>query len=117
VPGINGIRAKMGRILITNLFNKVITFSETTRPLLFHVQAEGLDWMHACGAKGRCTTCKFNVLDGMENVQTHTSAEQKYLEKGGLKENQRLACQAIVAGDITISIPDENKLPHIHYSA
>ncbi|WP_460503711.1 2Fe-2S iron-sulfur cluster-binding protein, partial [Hymenobacter agri] len=30
--------------------------------LLAALQAAGHDWMHACGAKGRCTTCRVQVL-------------------------------------------------------
>ena len=42
--------------------------------LLAAVQAAAYDWMHACGAKGRCTTCRVRVRAGMENLGPLTEA-------------------------------------------
>jgi ferredoxin, 2Fe-2S len=106
----------MPRILIVNWGEKALEVSDLTKPLLRHFQDHHLDWMHACGGKGRCTTCKVIVVEGLENFPPLTPAEQRYLNMGALKPGERLACQSRIKGDITIRVPDEYKLPHIHYS-
>jgi ferredoxin, 2Fe-2S len=103
-------------IVITNLFNKTISVTDTRLPLLRHLQDNRMDWMHACGGKGRCTTCKVNVLEGHENISSATPAENRYRAMGALLENERLSCQVRITGDITIAVPDDSKLPHITYS-
>ena len=40
--------------------------------------------MHACGAKGRCTTCRLQVLAGQENLSPLTAAELRYRAAGRL---------------------------------
>jgi ferredoxin, 2Fe-2S len=106
----------MAAILIQNLNGKIIQTGDTTRPLLYHLQQNYIDWMHACGGKGRCTTCKVMVVEGMLNTGPLTQAEQKYKEIGALHGEERLACQMNVVGDITVRVPDEGKLPHVLYN-
>ena len=106
----------MPEIVIQNLSNKKVPADDTVRPLLYHFQQSYLDWMHACGGKGRCTTCKVVVLEGLDNFEPLTEAEQRYERQGALRANERLACQARIKGDILIRVPEEGKLPHIRYS-
>lgn len=107
----------MARIVISNLHGRTLEVTDLSRTLLEHLQREFLDWMHACGARGRCTTCKVLILDGHEHLEALTPAEMLYREMGALGEDERLACQLKISGDITIRVPDENKLPHVHYSS
>jgi 2Fe-2S ferredoxin len=79
-------------------------------------QQAQIDWMYACGGKGRCTTCKAIVLDGAKNLTPLTTAENKYSEQGALGSSERLSCQAKIIGDVCIVVPDEYKLPHIKYN-
>ena len=44
-------------------------------------------------------------------------AEQKLIDLGRLAENERLACQNKLNGDIEVSVSDKNKFPHINYSS
>ncbi len=103
-------------IKIENLDNREIESDDKTKPLLKHLHANHIDWLHACGAKGRCTTCKVIVVSGADALSTPSRFEEKYFEIGGLKEGERLACQVLVEGDIVIRVPEEGKLPHIAYS-
>ena len=85
--------------------------------LLAAIQAAGHDWMHACGAKGRCTTCRLLVQTGLENLSPLTAAELRYQAAGRLLPNERLACQArLPAGEATGRVPEATKLPHVHYT-
>lgn len=106
----------MARIVIANWAKKTLEVTDLSKSLLGHLQDNRLDWMHACGGKGRCTTCKAIIIEGSENLQPTTAAEQLYRSQFELADNERLCCQAKIRGDIVIAIPDENKLPHINYS-
>ncbi|MFZ2906202.1 MAG: 2Fe-2S iron-sulfur cluster-binding protein [Cyclobacteriaceae bacterium] len=106
----------MAVIVIKNLEEKTLEVQDFSKTLLQHVQQNGIDWMHACGGKGRCTTCKAVVLQGLEHAQPKTNAELRYESQRLLASNERLACQVKITGSITVFIPDEGKLPHMKYS-
>ena len=106
----------MAIILIENLGNLQVEANDHTLPLLKHFQARQIDWMHACGGKGRCTTCKVKIVSGFDNFQPFTEAEERYRRQGALKDDERLSCQAKVNADVVIRVPEECKLPHIQYS-
>jgi ferredoxin, 2Fe-2S len=106
----------MVKIVIENLAKKEVPVKDFTRPVIFQIHAGLVDWMHACGMKGRCTTCKMIILEGMENLTPLSDAELKYRNLGALGDGERLACQAMTSGDLRIMVPDECKLPHLIYS-
>ncbi len=81
-----------------------------------HLQDHFVDLMHACGAKGRCTTCKMEIVQGMENLNEPTEAELKYRRAGELLPGERLACQARPIGNIKIYVPKSVRLPHLKYT-
>ena len=84
--------------------------------LLAALQAAGHDWMHACGAKGRCTTCRLHVTAGLEHLSPPTDAELRYRAAGRLLPPERLTCQArLPAGDVTGRVPVATQLPHVRY--
>lgn len=106
----------MPKIVIQNLNNKQIISENIGLSILSVIHDNAIDWMHACGGKGRCTTCKAIITNGKSALDSLTSAEKKFFDQGLLKENERLACQARLYGDIVIRVADENKFPHIQYS-
>ncbi|MFD1871882.1 2Fe-2S iron-sulfur cluster-binding protein [Hymenobacter bucti] len=84
--------------------------------LLAAVQQAGHDWRHACGAKGRCTTCRLDVLAGAEHLTPRTAPELRYLAAGRLLATERLACQVrLPQGEATGRVPEATKLPHVEY--
>lgn len=107
----------MASIVIRNLDEKAIQNVNLSKPLLWIFLENGIDWMHACGGKGRCTTCKAIIEKGTENLTPKSSAELKYESQNLLATNERLCCQTkIMEGSIVISVPEESKLPHMKYS-
>ena len=106
----------MARIMIENLFKRTIAASDHAKSLLQHFQDNGIDWMHACGGKGRCTTCTVIILEGTENLQPLTKSEERYVLLGALRSGERLACQAKITGDVILKVPKEYQLPHLTYS-
>jgi len=107
----------MGRIIIENLDGKSIDYNDNTKRLL-DVLLEEVDWMHACGGKGRCTTCKAVILSTSEELPELNESELRFKALGRLNENERLACQFQLKNDndLTIRVHENNKLPHLNYS-
>ena len=107
----------MPSIVIENLFGKVLEIQDQNKTILQHFHAHRIDWMQSCGGKGKCTTCKIIVKKGWENLDSLTTPEKRYLIQGHLQSSERLSCQTKIRGDITISAPEEYKLPHVRYSS
>ncbi len=106
----------MNTIIIENLQSKAIHCNTKTKKLLEILQENQIDWMQACGGKGRCTTCKAIIHEGFENFSPLSPFEERCRENNAIKENERLSCQAEVTGDVIISVPEQYKLPHLTYS-
>ena len=106
----------MPQIIIENLFHKKINFENTTESVLKILQENFIDWMHACGGKGRCTTCKMIITENKEGLTEPSDFEQKCRRAGLLNESERLACQCQPLESIKVKVPSECKLPHMEYS-
>ena len=48
---------------------------------------------HQCGARGRCTTCRVRILDGLANVSPRTPLEEDVASQRGWDEHTRLAAR------------------------
>jgi 2Fe-2S ferredoxin len=106
----------MPKILIRNLNNKLIDVPTSNDSILKIIHDQQIDWMFACGAKGRCTSCRMVIHSGQEHFSAPNEAEQKLIDLGRLKENERLACQNTLNGDIEVSVAEQNKFPHLTYT-
>ncbi|MGB3798847.1 MAG: adenylate/guanylate cyclase domain-containing protein [Lewinella sp.] len=58
----------------------------------------GIPLYHACGAKGKCSTCRVLVHDGADHLTPPTEAEQNLSDRMHFPPNVRLACQTRVTG-------------------
>ena len=106
----------MAKLIVQNLGSLTVNVS-APQTVLQAIQATGLDWMHACGAKGRCTTCRVEIISGMENLSSETAPELKYREAGRLKKTERLTCQITVLQDeVKVKVPRQVQLPHQKYT-
>ncbi|WP_299822532.1 2Fe-2S iron-sulfur cluster-binding protein [uncultured Pontibacter sp.] len=104
-------------LTVQNLSNLKVKVEEG-QTLLKALQAAGMDWMHACGGKGRCTTCRIIVAQGLEHFGPLTESEMRYRSNSRLKDNERLTCQCTLAtGNATGKVPEQTKLPHMSYSS
>tara|TARA_Y100000592_G_C5471091_1_gene319556 strand:+ start:1865 stop:2224 length:360 start_codon:yes stop_codon:yes gene_type:complete len=111
------VNEEMPRIVIENLFNREINFEAIDRKVIELIHENNIDWMHACGKKGRCTSCKMIVLSGMENLNDPNERELFYRKQNRLRPNERLSCQSILKkGELHIKVAEINKFPHVEYS-
>jgi len=104
----------MANIVIKNLNNTNVTYQGGT--VLQAIQQAGIDWMHACGAKGRCTTCKMVVVEGAQYLSADSPAEVKYRSQGRLGPHERLTCQCQTNGPLIIVVPKSGQFPHMVYT-
>ncbi|MFY0600358.1 MAG: (2Fe-2S)-binding protein [Cyclobacteriaceae bacterium] len=105
----------MPEIIIENLSSKTIHCGPKSERLL-DILVNETECMHACGGNGRCTTCAVVVLEGIENLSSHSEEEARFINLGKISADERLACQCFVKDKLRLRIPDRNKLPHIEYS-
>ncbi len=72
--------------------------------------AHGVEIEHACGGVGACGTCHVIVEEGMESLCEADEDELDTVELAPANtSNSRLACQAIVGGDVTVFLPEWNR--------
>jgi 2Fe-2S ferredoxin len=61
---------------------------------------------HVCGGNCACTTCHVIVREGMANLTEMEDDEADRLDTAwDLTPSSRLACQAVVTGDVVCEIP------------
>jgi adenylate cyclase len=63
---------------------------------------------HQCGGRGRCTTCRVLVMDGISHLSPRSPIEARVAEQRGWNDFIRLACQTKVHGDVVIRPLIEN---------
>ncbi|WP_424540322.1 2Fe-2S iron-sulfur cluster-binding protein, partial [Sinorhizobium medicae] len=56
-------------------------------------RAAGIPHVSVCGGRGRCSTCRVRITQGLENQPAPEAAELATLTRIGAPENIRLACQ------------------------
>lgn len=93
----------MVRIRLQHLGDRVLVSETSDCKVIEIIHENGIDWMHACGKKGRCTTCKIRILEGQENLSPETEQELVFRSQQRLLDQERLSCQArLLQGSITI---------------
>ena len=76
--------------------------------LLEAAEQLGFPLTHDCGGNASCTTCRVDVIAGVENLSDIDFDEQDLLDREALTEPyHRLGCQARVLGDVIVQVPEE----------
>ncbi|MGE0256506.1 MAG: adenylate/guanylate cyclase domain-containing protein [Alphaproteobacteria bacterium] len=63
----------------------------------------GLPHASVCGGRGRCSTCRVRINDGVAHLPPMSDAERRVLERIKAAPNVRLACQARPTGDVAVT--------------
>ena len=58
---------------------------------------------NSCGGIGICARCRVRVLSGAECLSPPTSVEVRVSAERGLDPDERLACQAVVLGNCSVT--------------
>lgn len=88
--------------------DELVIEAEDGQTIMDAAHKRGLYWPTTCGGEGICTTCVCTVEDGIANLEPMGRGERKTLaeERGPeiLESGKvRLACQARVHGDVTVT--------------
>ncbi len=70
--------------------------------LLEMSQLKGISHPSLCGGKGRCTTCRVAVTEGLADLPPPSAAEARSLAAVNAAENVRLACQIHPTSALTV---------------
>ena len=63
----------------------------------------GIAHTSICGGRGRCSTCRIRISDGLSQQSPPSPAEQRVLQRVGAPPNVRLACQLRPVENISIT--------------
>ncbi len=70
--------------------------------LLEAARAAGLPIASACGADGVCGHCGVTIVAGAESLSRETEAETRLKRLNRVDPSLRLACRAVVSGDVEV---------------
>jgi Adenylate cyclase, family 3 (some proteins contain HAMP domain) len=57
--------------------------------------------LSACGGTGKCSTCRVEITDGLQNCSSRSELEEKLSKKLSFPKNIRLACQTTISGPVS----------------
>jgi adenylate cyclase len=62
----------------------------------------GIQHAHACGGRAKCSTCRVEILEGLDHCPPRNEKEQVLASRLHFAPQVRLACQTVVTGDVTL---------------
>ncbi len=96
------IRKRFGSYRLTHSSGRTITADKGTT-ILEAVRAVAIPHASVCGGRGRCTTCRIRIDDGLEALDPPNETEQAALEKIDAPADVRLACQTRPTSDLHLT--------------
>ncbi|MEK6221544.1 MAG: adenylate/guanylate cyclase domain-containing protein, partial [Chloroflexota bacterium] len=101
--GTGQITAKTPDVVrVAYLPDKREVYARKNQSILQTSLLNGIPHTHVCGGNARCSTCRVMILEGMENLKPRTPAEIKLTEKLLFNPRVRLACQAVITGNVKV---------------
>ena len=76
--------------------------------LLATLNANKVSIAQSCDGNGSCTTCRVLILNGAENCSERTDIETERALERGFLQNERLACQTFMDGNVEIEILNQD---------
>lgn len=83
--------------------------AEAGRKLVLVIEDGGVDILHRCGGKAKCTTCRVEVLSGDPGEMQEAERNRLAVEQG-LAENVRLSCQVYVEDDLHVRVTNQSSV-------
>ena len=80
--------------------NREIDITEEESILIASLR-NNISHLSACGGTGKCSTCRIEILDGLENCHPRGELEERLAQKLSFPSNIRLGCQTKLTGNIT----------------
>ena len=73
------------------------------RRLVTAIEDAGVDILHRCGGKAKCTTCRIELVSGDAGEMTSVERE-RLAREDELAPNVRLSCQIMCNSDLSIKV-------------
>lgn len=89
-------------MIINCLPDRRVVEAEPGETILSADLRAGVPHAHACGGKGKCTTCRIAVVEGLENCPPRNELEEGVATRLGFALGVRLACQTRPHGEVTV---------------
>jgi adenylate cyclase len=83
---------KSGAVIVKHENGRVLK-GKPGQSILEIIRSHSIAHASLCGGRGRCTTCRVRVADGIQDLEKPSSLEQFALNRIGAAPNVRLACQ------------------------
>ena len=77
--------------------------AKTNETILDAARRIGAPIGNACGGVGVCARCRVRIVAGSENLSPPTSIELRVGVARGFANDERMACQAVVSGDCSVT--------------
>lgn len=102
-PKVSPRNAKIVRMLVT--FTPLCSLAEARANETVLDAARRVDAPigNSCGSVGVCGRCVVRVIAGAENLSAPTRIELRVSAQRGFAADERLACQAVVTGDVEVT--------------
>lgn len=81
------------------------------KTLLEASRSAGVPHASVCGGRGRCSTCRVRIVDGLETLPAATGAEAITLDSIEAPRNIRLACQIKPVASLTVALVSHHATP------
>ena len=94
-------KSRKQAIRIRYLNGNAVTIMKGTSLLEASLQGN-IPHAHVCGGRGRCSTCRVQVINGLNFLPPPSPDEKSLLDRIGTAHNVRLACQTRPFTDCTI---------------
>lgn len=88
----------------------VIAEAEAGQTVLQAANAAGVDIEAVCGGRGTCGKCRIIAAQGLGPL---TEAERRRLSPEEIAQGYRLACQALIEGDVAVVVPEESRISEV----
>ncbi len=63
----------------------------------------GLPVASSCKGDGVCAKCRIEIVEGKQNLSVENEREAFLRERHAVPRNQRISCQTLVLGDVTVT--------------
>ena len=67
-------------------------------------QVSGIPHASVCGGRGRCSTCRVQIIRGEEDIDAPSAMETRVLERVGAGGDVRLACQWVARKNLDVAL-------------
>ncbi len=77
--------------------------AEEGKRLVLAIEDAGIDILHRCGGRARCTTCRCDIVDGDADAMREVERE-RLAREDELAPSVRLSCQIITENDLKLKV-------------